>query len=80
MTRILLFAGLLISTALPAVANSHVNNNLNAADQMWRNDMDGCGNVTVAILAANSPGTFGPVSSSQRSEVARYARKCNLRF
>ena len=80
MNRILLFAGLLIASALPAVANSHVNNNLNAADQLWRNGMDGCSSVSIAIMAANSPGTFGAVSSSQRSEVARYARKCNLRF
>ena len=62
------------------MANNHVNDNLNAADQLWRNGMDGCTNVSVAIMAANSPGTFGPVSSSQRAEVARYARKCNLRF
>ena len=76
----LLIAGLLAFSVLPAIANTHVNDNLNAADGMFNAGMDGCTNVSVAIMAANSPSTFGPVSSSQRSEVARYARRCNLRF
>lgn len=64
----------------PAHANSHVRNNLNAADGLFRADMDGCTSVSMAIMAASNPSTFGPVSSSQRAEVARYARRCNLRF
>lgn len=80
MHQSLLFAGLLIASVLPAMANSHVRDNLNAADGMFKNGMDGCTSVSVAITAANNPGIFGPVSSSQRSEVARYASRCNLRF
>lgn len=76
----MLIASLLALSALPAAANTHVNDNLNAADGMFNAGMDGCTSVSVAIMAANNPSTFGPVSSSQRSEVARYAQKCNLRF
>lgn len=66
--------------ALPAHANTHVRDNLNAADGMFRHGMDGCGSVSIAITAANNPSMFGPTSSRDRAEVSRYARKCNLRF
>ena len=69
-----------LSPVAPAFANSHVRNNLNAADGLFKVGMDGCPSVSMAILAASNPGTFGPVSASDRSEVARYARRCNLRF
>ena len=80
MSKSLLIASFLALSALPATANSHVKDNLNAADGLFNAGMDGCSSVTLAIMAANNPGIYGPVSSSQRSEVARYARKCNLRF
>ena len=63
----------------PALANKHVKDNLNAADMMFANNMDGCPSVTIAVMAYNSPETFGQNTVS-RSEVARYARRCNLRF
>ena len=63
-----------------ALANSHVRNNLNAADGMFKAGMDGCTSVSIAIQAATTPSIFGPVSASDRSEVARYAKRCNLRF
>ena len=63
-----------------ALANTHVNDNLNAADGLFNAGMDGCTTVSMAILAANNPDTFGPVSSSQRREVAQYAARCGLRF
>ena len=80
MNQYLLTFGLLVFSVLPSLANTHVNDNLNAADGMFNSGMDGCTSVSMAIMAANNPSTFGPVSSSQRSEVARYAQKYNLRF
>ena len=80
MNRSLLFAGLLIASALPAMANSTLRDNLNAADGLFKVGMDGCSSVSIAIMAANNPGIYGATSSSDRAEVARYARKCNLRF
>ena len=73
---------LLIPTLLatPIYANSYVNDNLNAADMMFNNGMDGCTNVSMAIMVANSPQIYGPTSSSLKSEIKTYARKCNLRF
>ena len=62
------------------VANSHVRNNLNAADGMFQHGMDGCTSVSIAIQAATNPSIFGPTSASDRAEVARYAQRCNLRF
>ena len=63
-----------------ALANSYVNDNLNAADGLFNAGMDGCPSVTVAIMAANNPSIYGPTSSSLRREVAKYASKCGLRF
>jgi hypothetical protein len=60
--------------------NTHIADNLNAADMMFKDGLDGCPSVSLAILAANSPSTFGPSTSSQRQEVKRYAQRCNLRF
>ena len=80
MNRSLLFAGLLIASALPAMANTMVRDNLNAADGLFKVGMDGCTSVSMSIMAANNPGIYGTTSSSDRAEVARYARKCNLRF
>jgi nucleoside-specific outer membrane channel protein Tsx len=80
MKKLLLIAGLLIASAQPAAANTYVNDNLNAADQMFKLSMDGCPSVSIAIMAANNPDVYGPTSSSLRSEVARYARRCSLRF
>tara|TARA_Y100001968_G_scaffold333688_1_gene398392 strand:- start:891 stop:1133 length:243 start_codon:yes stop_codon:yes gene_type:complete len=61
-------------------ANPYVNDNLNAADQMFKYGMDGCMSVSVAIMAANSPSIYGPTSSSLRSELKNYAEKCDLRY
>ena len=66
--------------ATPIFANSYVNDNLNAADMMFNAGMDGCMNVSVAIMVANAPQIYGPTSSSLKSEIKTYARKCNLRF
>ena len=63
-----------------ALANSYVNDNLNAADGMFNVGMDGCTNVTMAIMAANNPNIYGPTSSSLRREVSKYASRCGLRF
>ena len=73
---------LLIPTlfATPIYANSYVNDNLNAADMMFNYGMDGCANVSMAIMVANSPQIYGPISSSLKSEIKTYAMKCNLRF
>ena len=63
-----------------ALANSHVRNNLNAADGMFKHGMDGCASVSIAITAASHPEIYGPTSASDRAEVKRYAKRCNLRF
>ena len=63
-----------------AQANSHVNDNLNAADQMFSAGIDGCTNVSIAIMAANNPSIYGPTSTSLKSELKSYADKCNLRY
>ena len=76
----LLFAVALITTAAPAFANTTIRDNLNAADGLFRHGLDGCSSVSMAIFAANNPNIYGSVSASDRSEVARYARRCNLRF
>ena len=64
----------------PEVANAHVRNNLNAADGLFKAGMDGCDSVSVAIFAGTNPSLYGPVSASDRAELARYAKRCNLRF
>lgn len=64
----------------PIYSNSHVNDNLNAADMMFNAGMDGCTNVSVAIMVANAPQIYGPTSSTLKSEIKRYANKCSLRF
>jgi len=78
MKKILLLIPTLLAS--PIYANSYVNDNLNAADMMFNNGMDGCTNVSMAIMVANSPHIYGPTSSSLKSEVKTYARRCNLRF
>jgi len=42
--------------------------------------MDGCPSVSIAISAANNPGTFGVATGEQRSELKSYAARCSLRF
>ena len=73
---------LLITTLLatPIYANSYVNDNLNAADMMFNYGMDGCTNVSGAIMVANNPQIYGPTSTALKSEIKSYANKCNLRF
>ena len=71
--------GASLAATMPVMANTHVADNLNAADQLFNNGMDGCSSVSIAIMAYNNPGTFG-ANTVSRSEVARYARRCNLRF
>ena len=78
-TRTTHLVAVLALSAAPALANKHVADNLNAADGMFNMDMDGCSSVSIAITAYNNPDTFGRNTVS-RSEVARYARRCNLRF
>ena len=64
----------------PQVANAHVRNNLNAADGLFKAGMNGCDSVSIAIFAGTNPSLYGPVSASDRAELARYAKRCNLRF
>ena len=78
MKKFLLLIPTLLTTSI--YANSYVNDNLNAADMMFNNGMDGCINVSMAIMVANSPEIYGPTSSSLKSEIKTYAMKCNLRF
>ena len=75
---ILAIAALFVVGA-PALANKHVADNLNAADGLFKLGMDGCTSVSVAIMAYNNPQIYG-YNTVPRSEVARYARHCNLRF
>ena len=63
-----------------ALANSYVKDNLNAADGLFQYGMDGCTNVSMAIMVANNPAIYGPTSSSLKSELKRYAEKCDLRY
>jgi hypothetical protein len=60
--------------------NSHVSDALNNADIMFKDGMDGCPSVAIAIMAANMPEAVGPTSSSQIQELKQYAKRCNLRF
>ena len=78
MKKFLLFIPTLLAT--PIYANSYVNDNLNAADMMFNYGMDGCTNVSVAIMVANNPQIYGPTSTSLKSEIRTYANRCNLRF
>jgi hypothetical protein len=64
----------------PASPNTHVSDNLNAADGMFRGGMDGCPSVSVAIAAANAPSIYGPTTPAQRAELKPYADRCKLRF
>ena len=69
------------TTTAPQVDYTHVRDNLNAADTAWRNGLDGCTNVSVAITAAGNPAVFGgPATAEQRQDLAAYAKRCNLRF
>jgi hypothetical protein len=61
-------------------ANTTVSDSLNSADQLFANGMDGCSMVSMAITAANSPQIYGLATQEQRSELKRYAERCNLRF
>ena len=63
-----------------APPNTHVSDNLNAADLAFRAGMDGCPGVSIAITAANSPTIYGPTSPAQRAELKPYADRCKLRF
>ncbi len=65
-----------IPSSTGANTNHHVADNLNAADQMFANGMDGCTSVSLAITAYNS---LGP-TDVPRAEIKRYADKCGLRF
>jgi len=78
MKRSLFYIPVLLAT--PIYANSLVNDNLNAADMMFNVGLDGCMNVSMAIMVANSPQIYGPTSSTLKSEIKKYAQKCNLRF
>ena len=79
--RPLAFAIVWITFSTPNVlANPYVNDNLNAADQMFNHGLDGCMNVSMAIMAANNPSVFGPTASNLKSEIKSYANKCNLRY
>lgn len=60
--------------------NNDVAGQLNMADMLFKESLDGCMNVNAAIMAANSPEIFGPTSAGQRSELKRYADRCGLRF
>ena len=79
MKKIILSSAAVLLTAMPALANKHVADNLNAADGLFSAGMDGCSNVTIAIMAYNNPGIYG-ANTVSRSEVARYAQRCSLRF
>ena len=78
MEKFLLLIPTLLAT--PIYANSYVNDNLNAADMMFKNGLDGCTNVSMAIMVANSPQIYGSTSSALKSEIKKYANKCSLRF
>ncbi len=68
------------ASPLPGAPNTHVSDNLNAADGMFRSGMDGCPSVSLAIVAANSPSIYGLSSPAQRAELKPYADRCKLRF
>ena len=78
--RLLPLALLLIAGAAQAKPNTTINDNLNAADWMFRAGMNGCANVSVAITAANNPGIYGTATAQQRAELQKYAKRCGLRF
>ena len=79
MHKIVLSSAAVLLTAMPALANKHVADNLNAADGLFNAGMDGCSSVSIAIMAYNNPEIYG-ANTVSRSEVSRYARRCNLRF
>jgi hypothetical protein len=60
--------------------NTTVTDNLNAADGLFKSGQDGCSSVSLAIMAANNPDVYGPVSPEQVSELKEYAEKCRLRY
>lgn len=68
------------TTVEQQATNTGVADNLNSADQMFANNMDGCSSVSTAAFIANNPNIYGPTSDAQRSEIKRYAQRCNLRF
>ena len=71
----------LLLTVIPAAASTQVKDALNTADMNFRvgNEDIGCTMVDLAIMAANNPGIYG-TNTVSRSEIASYARRCNLRF
>lgn len=60
--------------------NTTINDNLNAADQLFKGGLDGCPSVTMAITAANSPAVFGAPTEEQKASLRAYAARCNLRY
>lgn len=81
--KTLALAALALSSTIAgstALANTYVNDNLNAADMAFQEGMDGCMSVTGAILVANNPDIYGPTSSSTKEELRSYAKRCGLRF
>jgi hypothetical protein len=71
-----------VAPVAPAASkpNTSINDNLNAADQMFKAGMDGCANVTMAITSANSPAVFGAPTEEQKASLRAYAARCNLRY
>ncbi len=70
----------LTSGVAQARPNTTVNDNLNAADGLFRTGQNGCSNVSIAIVAANNPAIYGTATAEQRAELQRYAKRCGLRF
>lgn len=60
--------------------NTAINDNLNAADQMFKAGMDGCPSVSIALTAANSPAIYGAPTAEQKASLKAYAARCNLRY
>lgn len=75
MLRILAALALLAGVA-HAKPNPTVNDNLNAADGLFRTGQNGCSNVSIAIVAANNPAIYGTATAQQRMELQRYAKRC----
>ena len=74
-------AAIAVFSCAPALANTQVKDALNTADMNFRvgnNDM-GCIMVDLAISSANTPDIYG-VNTVSRSEIARYAKRCGLRY
>jgi len=81
MNKIFLSSAAVLLTAIPALASLHVKDALNTADMNFRvgNETIGCTMVDLAISVANNPDIYG-TNTVSRSEIASYAKRCNLRF